>query len=183
MVRREVESRTIDTILTHPVSRPAFILGKFAGFYATVLLCLGALSVMWLAVVALFGGGITSAILITPALSALEALVVTSVAILFSAVASPLLSAVFTVLVFVAGHVAYDVKRLAELSESRARETAPNVVYAGLPSLLHFDTRNNLLTGVPVPTEQLVGCVAYALLYSAALLALTIFAFGRRDFE
>jgi hypothetical protein len=34
-----------------------------------------------------------------------------------------------------------------------------------------------------VPSEQLVGCVAYALLYSAALLALTIFAFGRRDFE
>jgi len=183
MVRREVDSRTIDTILTHPVGRPAFILGKFAGFYATVLLCLAMLSVIWLLVVAVFGGGLNGAILWTPVLAAMEALVVTSVAILFSTVASPLLSAVFTFLVFVAGHVAHDVKKLADLSESEAIGRVTDVIYAVLPSLHHFDTRNSLLSGLPVPAEQVAGCGQYAVLYSAALVALTIFAFSRRDFE
>ena len=58
-----------------------------------------------------------------------------------------------------------------------------SVVYAVLPSLHHFDARNNLLTGIPVPGEQILGCLAYSILYTAAVLGVTIAAFRGRDFE
>jgi len=183
LVHREIERRTIHTILAHPVSRASFILGKFLGLYATVLLSIAMLSVVYLAVVALFGGGLRADLLVTIALCALEALVVTAIAVLFSTVASPLLSAVFTLLVFVAGHLAHDVKELAGMSASPVISAVTSAIYAVLPSLHYFDARNNLLTGIPVPTGQVLGCLAYSLLYTAAVLGITIVAFRSRDFE
>jgi ABC-type transport system involved in multi-copper enzyme maturation permease subunit len=183
MVYREVERRTIQTILTLPVSRPAFILGKFLGFYATVLVSIATLSAVYLLVVALFGGGVRVWLLATLGLAALEAMIVTAVAILFSTVASPLLSAVLTFLVFLAGHLAQDVKRLTEVADNPGLNAVASVLSALLPALHLFDTRNNLLAGIAVPPAQLGACAAYALLYSAAVLAVTILAFSRRDFE
>lgn len=183
MVYREVERRTIQTILTHPVSRPAFILGKFLGFYATVLVSLMLLAAVYLAVVAMFGGGVRVHLLATLGLAALEAMVVTSVAILFSTIASPLLSAVFTFLVFVAGHLAQDVKRLTEVADNPGLGAATSVIAAVLPALHLFDARNNLLAGIAVPAAQVGACAVYTMLYAAAVLAVTILAFGRRDFE
>jgi ABC-type transport system involved in multi-copper enzyme maturation permease subunit len=183
MVYREVERRTIQTILTHPVSRPAFILGKFLGFYATVLVSLAMLSAVYLLVVALFGGGVHAWLLATLGLAALEAMIVTAVAILFSTIASPLLSAVFTFLVFVAGHLAQDVKRLTEVSDNPGLHAVASAFGAVLPALHLFDARNNLLSGIAVPPSQLAGCAAYAVLYTAAVLAVTVLAFSRRDFE
>lgn len=183
MVYREIERRTIHTILTQPVSRPAFILGKFLGLYATVLVSLGALSVVYVPVVAVFGGGVTSGVFLALALAGLEALVITAVAIFFSTVSSPMLSAVFTFFVVGAGNLAYDVKRLAEIAENPVLTPITRVMYVLLPSLHHFGTRNSLLAGQPVPVEQILFCLQYSLLYSAAVLLLTIAAFNRRDFE
>lgn len=183
MVYREIEQRTIHTILTHPVSRPAFILGKFLGLYATVLLSVVLLSAVYLPVVAMFGGGIQGSLLLTLALAALEALVVTSVAIFFSTVASPMLSAVFTLLVFLAGHFAHDMQHLAEAAQNEGLRVVTNIVYAVLPSLHYFDARNNILSGVAVSAGRLLWCLEYSVLYSAAVLVMTIVAFSRRDFE
>ena len=116
-------------------------------------------------------------------LTALEALVVTSIALFFSSVASPLLSAVFTFFTFVAGHLAGDLKELASQSENPAVDAIAQAVYVVLPALHQFDVRNNVLSDVVVSTEQVVFCFAYAGLYSVAVLMLTIVAFGRRDFE
>jgi ABC-type transport system involved in multi-copper enzyme maturation permease subunit len=183
MVYREIEQRTIHTILTHPVARPAFILGKFLGLYATVLLSILILSVVYLGVVAAFAGGVQPDLLVTLGLAAAEALVVTSVAILFSTVASPMLSAVFTFCVYVAGHLAYDILELVRVAENRVLEPVAKLCYLILPSLHYFDTRNSILSGVPVPAGQLVWCAEYAVLYSAAVLIVTMVAFSRRDFE
>lgn len=183
MVYREIERRTIHTILTHPVARPAFILGKFLGLYATVLLSILILSTVYLGVVGLFAGGVHPDLLVTIGLAAAEALVITSVAILFSTVASPLLSAVFTFCVYVAGHLAHDILELAKVAKNGALVAVAQGCYVILPSLHYFDTRNNILSGVPVPPGQLVWCAEYAVLYSGAVLLVTIVAFSRRDFE
>jgi ABC-type transport system involved in multi-copper enzyme maturation permease subunit len=183
MVYREIEQRTIHTILTHPVARPAFILGKFLGFYATVLLSLLILSAVYLGVVAAFAGGVRADLLVTLGLAAAEALVVTSVAILFSTVASPMLSAVFTFCVYVAGHLAHDILELVRVTKNEALEGVAWFFYTVLPSLHYFDVRNSILSGEPVPAGQLLWCAEYAVLYSAAVLLVTIVAFSRRDFE
>jgi ABC-type transport system involved in multi-copper enzyme maturation permease subunit len=183
MVYREIAHRTIHTILTHPVRRAEFVVGKFLGLYGTIFFAFAVLSLVYLAVVALFGGGVQANLFVALGLGALEALVVTAIAIFFSTVASPLLSAVFTLAVVVAGHVIGSVRLLVGYADNAAIEAFVGVLYVVLPSLHQFGVRNNLLTGIPVPAEQLLWCAGYSLLYSGGLLVLTILAFQRRDFE
>jgi ABC-type transport system involved in multi-copper enzyme maturation permease subunit len=183
MVFREIQQRTIDTLLTQPVSRSHFILGKFFGLYGSIFVSLAALGAVYLAVVALFGGGIFRGLFVALALTACEAIVVTAVAIFFSSVASPLLSSLFTFLVILAGHFGETLRALAEQSGGVVLSGITTGMYFVLPSLHQFDVRNNILSAVPVSTTQIAGCAAYAILYSAALILATILVFQRRDFD
>jgi ABC-type transport system involved in multi-copper enzyme maturation permease subunit len=128
-------------------------------------------------------GGIDRNLPLAVAVTAMEALIVTSVALFFSTVASPFLSAVFTFLVFVAGHLAGDLKELVMRFGDRTIELLASVMYFVLPSLHQFDVRNNILSGIPVPTGQMLHCLGYPLLYTSAVLLVTIVAFQKRDFE
>ena len=95
----------------------------------------------------------------------------------------PRLSAVFTGLVFLAGHLLGSVRALIVAAEQPALGTAVEIAYRILPSLHRFDVRNQVLSGSSVPPEQLAYTLGYAGLYAAAVLALTVVVFGRRDFE
>jgi ABC-type transport system involved in multi-copper enzyme maturation permease subunit len=183
MVYREIEHRTIYTILTHPVNRAHFILGKFLGLYGGVCLSIAMLSVVYLLVVVAFGGGWDANLLPAILLAAAEAAIITAVAIFFSSVASPLLSAMFTLLVFVAGHLAGDLKELAVQAGNRVVAGIVEGVYVVLPSLHQFEVRNNILSGVPIDVSQVAHCLAYSLLYAAAVIVVTVVAFSRRDLD
>jgi ABC-type transport system involved in multi-copper enzyme maturation permease subunit len=183
MVYREIEHRTIHTILTHPVNRAEFILGKYLGLYSGIFLSIVILATVYLLVVAVFAGGWDPSLFVALSLTAAEAGIVTAIAIFFSSVASPLLSAVFTFLVFVAGHLAGDLKELAGQAGDTAVAKVVEVLYVALPSLHQFDVRNNVLSGAPIDPQQVIHCHVYALLYSAAVIVVTIVAFSRRDFE
>ena len=84
LVFREIERKTIHTILTLPVSRTSFIVGKFFGLCGTVLVALAMLGALYVGVVAVFGGGVRSELFVAIGLVALEACVMTAVAVMFS---------------------------------------------------------------------------------------------------
>ncbi|MCA9752809.1 MAG: ABC transporter permease [bacterium] len=183
MVYREIERKTIHTILTQPVGRPSFILGKFLGLYGTVLVAIATLSAFWLGVVGLFGGGLHLYLFEAIAMVAMEAAIVTAVAIFFSSIASPLLSAVFTFLVWISGHLAHDLKMLTARAENPILDFVVEGLYLVLPSLHHFHVRNNILSGANLSQDQMLWGFAYCCLYCIAVLILTVLAFARRDFE
>ena len=183
LIYKEIERRTITTILTHPVHRHEFVLGKFVGLATMLLVCLAVLSVLYLGVVAFFGDGITLNHFAALFLTALEIVMATAVALFFATVASPILSAVFTVCVFILGYLSDDLRSLAASSHSVVVQLLAKTIYAVLPAFHHFHVRNHLLSGVPVPPEHLLRCILYASLDTTALLLLTIVVFRKRDFQ
>jgi ABC-type transport system involved in multi-copper enzyme maturation permease subunit len=183
LIYKEIERRTITTILTHPVHRYEFVLGKFCGLVSMLLVCLAALAVLYLTVVAVFGDGISFNHIAALFLTALEIVMATAVALFFATVASPILSAVFTVCVFILGYLSDDLRSLALSSGSAAVQLLAKTIYAVLPAFHHFHVRNHLLSGVPVPPEHLLRCILYAALDTSALLLLTIAVFRKRDFQ
>lgn len=183
LVFREIERKTIHTILTLPVSRASFILGKFLGLLGTVLTAIAVLGALYVAVVAMAGGGLRPGLLLAVLLVAMEATVMTAVAVMFSSVASPMLSALFTVLVYVGGNMAGDLKLLSKQLGSPVVDLLMNVFSMVLPALQTFHVRNNLLSDVPVPGAQMAYAAEYTLFYVIAVLLVTIVAFARRDFE
>jgi ABC-type transport system involved in multi-copper enzyme maturation permease subunit len=183
LVYREIEQRTIWVILGQPISRTQFLLGKFLGLWATVLASVAVLGLLYFGIVGVFASGVPADLLLAVALVGLEGAILTAVAIFFSTLASPFLSAVFTFLVYVAGHLAADLSVLAKSADAPGLSLASNVFSVILPALHAFHVRDNVLAGIPVPPERVLWCVLTAILYTGAAMTAASLAFARRDFE
>jgi ABC-type transport system involved in multi-copper enzyme maturation permease subunit len=106
LVSKEIEKRTLYTVLSRPVRRWEFILGKFFGLSLTLVVntvCMSAGVFLALLYVAhgLQRGDISVVVAIYFIM--LEFVVVTALALLFSSFSSPLLSAVMAFALFIVG--------------------------------------------------------------------------------
>src|SRR5688500_1969204 len=114
LVSKEVERKSIYALLSKPISRPQFILGKFAGLMLTLLVNIAAMTVafygvLWL--MTLVNPGVELAarapaldprLMIAVGLILVELAVVTALAVFFSTFSSPLLATLMTIGLWVA---------------------------------------------------------------------------------
>ncbi len=92
LVAKEVERRTIYSLLSRPISRPSSLVGKWLGFSVALWTVAAALGLALCGVLAARGAGREwPAVLEAVYLAALELSVVTALAVLFSALTTPLL--------------------------------------------------------------------------------------------
>src|SRR4029453_4161265 len=117
------------------------------------------------------------------ALIYLNLAVVTAVAVFFSTYSSPMLSAAFTIGVYLAGQFSVDLKRLGLIVDSPAAGALAKACYYVLPDFAKFDVKLAVVHGIPVSNAYMVSTSAYAALYIAALLFGAAAIFSRRDFK
>ena len=190
MIYKEVDKRTLYTILSKPIHRWEFILGKYCGLLLTTFVSWAILSLSVLAYLSLAGAPVSMALVQALALSFCEMMVVTALALFFSAVSTPLLSAIFTCMVFGIGQLTKWIVDLGCLSRGRLPflETILNGVYLVLPNLHNFNVRQTAVQvaergmSAAVPAGEMWAVVCYGLAYTAALLLATILVFRRRNF-
>ncbi|HKX26888.1 MAG TPA: ABC transporter permease subunit [Blastocatellia bacterium] len=186
LVSKEIEKRTIAIILSKPVRRSAFILGKYLGLSLTLFVntAVMALAIMLALIFVKSGFDLIQLNLWSAAyLVFLELSIVTAVALLFSCFSSPALSALFTLLVFLIGRWSPDLKLFAETSGSVWTRTVCRLLYHLLPNLANFNYINETAAGQAVPMAAVIGNTVYAAGYVAALLAASLLIFERRDFK
>ncbi len=142
LVYNELERKTIYTIVSKPIARWQFLLGKFFGLLLTVYVNVLIMTYFFLfilhyhhateegrnsvsAIAASSGEALvnlvwwegfaaTRNVMPVIAATALELLIVTSFSILFSSFSTPFLSMIFTVLTFIAGRLNEDIVLFAE---------------------------------------------------------------------
>lgn len=184
LIYREVDRRTIYTILAKPISRCEFLLGKYLGLVATVWLQVLVMGAAFAAVSLVdgrpFGWPHAGAL----GLLGMELAVVVAVATLFSSFTTPTLAALFTTGVWIAGNLTRDLRRLAEQTQVEEIVGVARVLHQVLPDLAMFNLGLKASHGLPIaPAAEVVLPVAYALAYVAALLLLASLIFQRRDFR
>jgi hypothetical protein len=183
LVAKEIERRTIYNLLSRPIARPAYLVGKWAGLTAALWVVAAALGLALGVVLALRGApGHGWAVAQATYLAGLELAVVTAVAVLFSALSTPVLSALYTLGVFVAGQWSYDLRQLA----TQAPEPLGLLLRVAadlLPNLPVFNMRTLAAAGEPTTLLHLAFATAYAALYAGCALALATAAFESRDFK
>jgi hypothetical protein len=94
-----------------------------------------------------------------------------------------MLSAAFTLGVYVAGQFSGDLAHFQDIVSSPAAVTIARVAYYVLPDFSRLDVKLAVVHGIPVSGAYVASAVLYALLYVAALLAGAIAIFSRRDFK
>ena len=126
-------------------------------------------------------------------MTVLELIVVTALATLFSSFSTPILSAVYTFLLFIAGHLTDDLVRFAQQITTE-KPWAPVsqadkimgkiaiIISWVLPQLEKFNIRNQAVNGVAI-TENLPLNMVYGLLYTACVLFIASICFSKRNFK
>ncbi|MES1172316.1 MAG: ABC transporter permease [Bacteroidota bacterium] len=193
LLYKELALKTVYTILPKPIARWEFVLGKWLGVMATLVVQIAVMGVV-LALTLLIAGGDADADVLDTALPKalwlflMNVTIMTSVAMLFSAFTTPFLSGLFSLGVFVVGRQVPDLRQLAA-RVGGAMGQIMDVFTALLPNLHLFAPSGTLVAAQRVSVHgQFVGpayvgsVTAYALGYSASVLALAMLIFRRRDF-
>ena len=183
IIYKEIERKTIYTVLSKPVSRWKFIVGKFLGLNAIVaVLVLGMAAVLMIVntvVTRSFQPGLLTAIL----LIWMELVLLTALSVLMSTLCSPILGAIFTILLYIAGHTSADLKELAVRFGSVSVKAMAHFGYYVLPNLEYLNVKSKVIHGVPVDGAYVAFACSYALLYTVVFLTLAILVFQRREFR
>jgi ABC-type transport system involved in multi-copper enzyme maturation permease subunit len=183
LVSREIERRTIFTLLSKPVRRAEFLVGKFLGLGLTLAVNIGVMAVGLMTLAWLLEGRWTPRITLAVGFTFLELLILTAVAILFSTFSTPTLSAIYTLLIFVIGRLSADVMEFASRFGGASLKATATTLYYLLPNLSRFNLSGPVVNDLPLSNWTLALTASYGLLYTWAILALAIAVFQRRDFR
>jgi ABC-type transport system involved in multi-copper enzyme maturation permease subunit len=112
----------------------------------------------------------------------LEFMVITAVALLFSTFSSATLSAIFTLAIYVIGHLTSDLKAFGQKMEGLGQTVLEGMYYV-LPNLERFNLKGHVTHQLDVPVGDLLMIAAYGMAYTAFLLMLASVIFQRRDFR
>lgn len=183
LVSREIERRTIYTVLSKPIYRWQFVAGKFGGLALTLLIQVAIMTVGFLGLVKVSTGDWPWGLLPAIGLIYLELLVLTAFAVLFSSFTTPTLSGLFTGSVFLIGHLSDDIVRYGRDAEEEYIRRLAEVAWYVLPNLETFNIKNQAVHGVALPEGQLSASVIYAGVYIVGILLLASAILERRDFR
>ncbi len=183
LINKEIDKRTVLVLLSKPVSRSEFIIGKHIGLSAVLAVLIALMTGIYLGVLSFYKipyplGSILVAVLYM----FLELSLLTAVGILFGVFTSSLLATLLTFAVYVMGHLSRDLLQLGEISKNPAIKNVTQGIYLVIPDLARFDLKNEAVYGLLPDTEKLLVSAVYGLLYMALLLALANLIFWRREF-
>jgi ABC-type transport system involved in multi-copper enzyme maturation permease subunit len=182
LVNKEIEKKTIYTIVSKPVARFEFLLGKYVGLTITLLVNLVIMTAGLLAVLIAQDVPIEAVLFKAVGLILLECMVITAVALLCSTFTSATLSAIFTLATYVIGHLTADLKTFGAKMDEGAKVFL-NGLYYVLPNLERFNLKGHVVHHLDIPASDVLLIVAYGLTYVAFLLMSASLIFQRRDFR
>jgi ABC-type transport system involved in multi-copper enzyme maturation permease subunit len=196
LVSKEVEKKSVFGLLTKPISRSQFILGKYAGLVMTLAVNLGVMTIAYYAVLYYMNAttlpkardawpspAMDPRLMIAIGLIFAELMLVTALALFFSTFSSPLLAFLLTLGLWVAGHFNADLRNFEAVVDSPVVVAIARGLYYVLPNLAPFDVKAEIVYGMPLSKRTIAFTLLYAAVYISTLLTAAIAIFRRRDFK
>ncbi len=180
----EIERRTIYTVLSKPVQRYEFLLGKFLGGFFTVFINIAAMGIVFLAMLYFQEGHhIAPEMARGVMLTFFQMLLLAAITIFFSTITTPVVNFFLSFGVFLVGNLS-SVTDTLTTSNNKVAHGVGQFIYYILPQFGNFNVQNRLIH----PDESIVNMnvyimhnVFYSLAYSAVVLAVAIILFDRRE--
>ncbi len=183
LLHKEIDRRTVYPILSKPISRVGFLLGKYLGVLGIIGVEVSIMAFLYMGILFVYEKAIYSQILYAIFLIFLELSVVTSIALFFSSFSTPILSGFFTLTLYAVGHLSGELKMLGERSESTSIKYFTNALYYLLPNLENFNIKAEAIYQIPVSGKYILFSTYYALLYIMLLMGMACLIFQKRDFK
>ncbi len=181
LVYKEIDKRTIYTIICRPMWRFEFILGKYLGLAGLLAVVTFIMTLVAAVYVWTLGGALDAVFFWAALLIYWQLLLVTALAVLLSSVTSPILGAIIVFSAYVVGHATEILADLPEHFDGTWAKTAMEFAYYVLPNLSNFNIRDLAANEVPVEPSYVAWVLAYGAIYTTMLLVLAALAFEDKD--
>jgi len=186
LVYKEMEKRTLYSLLAQPIRRSEFLLGKYAGLLLTLAVNTSFMTLGLAAALFYVGRPLVRSdalIVVAVYLILLQLALVTALALFFSCFSSPLLSTLFTLGIYITGVFARDIRTLGELTHNPALKGATKILYYLVPNFHNFNVIAAVAHSDSIPAALVAQNTLYAALYVALLLTGASAIFSRRDLK
>ena len=186
LVYKEMDKRSLYALLSKPIRRRQFIIGKFLGLNFTLLVNTVFMSAgLWIALYYLMRRFEPQDVYVWVAIYfiLLQLSLVTALCLFFSCFATPVLSAVFTFMAYVIGNFAADIRAFGELTENTLLKGFTTFLYYLLPNFSDFNVAAWVSHGKPVVAQLVLLNTLYALCYDAILVMASVWIFSRKDLK
>jgi len=183
LVYREIALKTVYAMLAKPIHRTEFLLGKYFGLLGTLLVEVAIMSLFFFAVLWLKSSAMSMGMVWAIALIFCELALITAVALFFSSFTTPYLSSMFTVALWICGHLLNDVRAFGRGPDAEMIRPVTEFLYWALPNLDRLDFKAEAASGAVIELSQVAASASYAALYAAVLIMLAALLFRRRDFR
>jgi ABC-type transport system involved in multi-copper enzyme maturation permease subunit len=188
LLYKELDLKTVYTILPKPLWRWEFVLGKWLGILLTLAVQMVVMGIVLGVVLAAEGAHFDVATAKAVWLLFVNVTLVTSIAVFFSAFSSPFLSGFFSLGCFVVGRSIPDIRALGEKLGPAARAVF-NLLCNVAPNL-HLFYPSGAIVGAEevsvhrqfVGADYILTATGYGLAYSVIVLILAMLIFRKRDF-
>ncbi len=193
LIPLETENRTIYTILSKPLKRVTYLLGKYMGAQLTILLNLALMAVLFLAILFLqsrrYIDEASSSFSVTALVTSKAMLLVYFELLVLSALAfavstlstSTTLPIIVGIFIYIIGHSVDYLKNLSEHADSELMSIIIRQFYLILPNFSNFYLRNQLVHNDPYVPQGITTLFIYALLYAGFGLFVTYLLFRKKD--
>ncbi|TKJ28282.1 hypothetical protein CEE39_10185 [bacterium (candidate division B38) B3_B38] len=182
LVSREIEKRTIYNILSKPIRRYQFLLGKYAGLLLTILIMDFIMTLGLLLTLYFKSGRFELHLLLAMGLFFCELFIITAFAIFFSTFTTPILSSIFTLAIYAVGHLSWNLLALKERIASFWGKALCFMLYYLLPNLENFNIKNEVVHQLTIGWKTVLLAIGYGISYSVVIILLATLIFQRRDF-
>jgi ABC-type transport system involved in multi-copper enzyme maturation permease subunit len=184
----EVQRRTIHAIVSKPIERWEFVVGKYTGMALVLTVLVALFGLAMVGMLTWQGVGVTSAVVRAIVLAWGEVLTVAAIAIFFSSFSTPFLSGIFALAMWVIGRLTPDIENAAKAAAGWIRWTSRAALEI-VPDIHLFSPSGRVINDAAVSVHGdfvswgYVGLASlHGLGWIVGLLALACILFHRRDF-
>jgi hypothetical protein len=189
LLHSEVQRRTIYAIVSKPIARSEFVVGKYLGMMLVLTVLVGLFAAAMAALLAYQGVAMTPAVVKAITLAWCEVMTVAAIAVFFSAFSSPFLSGIFALALFAIARVTPDLRAAAATSDDAWIRAVARAALAIVPDLHLFAVSGQTVDGALVSVhgnfvgwDYVAAAAGHGLLWSGALIVLACVIFQRREF-
>ena len=183
LIHKEIERRTVYTILSRPLSRAEFLIGKYTGLTLIIWLQVAIMASFFAGVSLLMGAPLGFTHLAALALIAVELALVVALATLFSSFTTPLLASFFSCGLWTVGHLTRGLRDHGASSSSVLVREGTVWMHRILPDLESFNLSIEASHQLPIAASDIWFPALYGAGYVAIILVLAAMIFERRDFR
>jgi Cu-processing system permease protein len=197
LMAKDLDKRTIYMVISRPISRSQYIVGKFFGMTLLIIAAMALLCAF--AVLSIFMIKLTypgyyqrfswPMVLLALSFSVMPLILLSAMSFLFASfTSSSFVTLVLTMISYIIGRSSYDVKALVESPGAAGIHSSPitvklvQIAYYLFPNLSVFDIRTQAAHDLPLASSYIAWTILYGVVYTSLVVVVAALIFRRREF-